>query len=74
MSISNTALPDDFIEKVLRHTDVRQPTLRDAVDEAILAVLPEVAGSDLRADIPRHQTSDYLCRFVYLMDVLKTYP
>ena len=44
MPIANTALPDDFVEKILqhadaRHADVRQHTLRDAVNEAILQVL-----------------------------------
>ncbi len=39
MSIANTGLPDDFIEKVLRHADASQRSLRAAVDEAILEVL-----------------------------------
>ena len=39
MSIANTALPDDFVEKILQHADASKHTLRDAVEEAILAVL-----------------------------------
>jgi hypothetical protein len=39
MSIANTALPDDLIERILQNASANKHTLRDAVDEAILSVL-----------------------------------
>ncbi len=36
---SNVNLPENFVEKVLEHARGTKVTLRDAIDEAILAVL-----------------------------------
>ena len=38
-SNSNANLPENFVQKVLEHARGTKLTLRDAIDEAILAVL-----------------------------------
>jgi hypothetical protein len=54
MSIANTTLPDDFVEKVLQCADASKHTLRDAVDEAILAVLHRPLTSEEKWAIIDH--------------------
>jgi hypothetical protein len=39
MPIANTTLPHDFVDRIVKCAHVRKCTLREELDEAILAVL-----------------------------------